>query len=143
MRGEVGDVDVPREGPFHLGAQFAEHLGVVGVLPQVLERAREPALTGLQRRGMGDRTPPVAVVFGVEREVDADVVVGGRLDGGMARPRCGHRERGRQPCCLRRMFSRTNCFRLGFHVVISVGQSTKEVLSSSRLVRNNRWMMRK
>ena len=50
---------------------------VVGVLPQVFEGAGEPALAGLQRRGVGDRAPAVAAVLGVEGEVDADVVVGG------------------------------------------------------------------
>ena len=53
VRREVGDVDAPREGPLDLGAQLAQDLGVIGVLPQVFERAGEPALARLQRRARG------------------------------------------------------------------------------------------
>ena len=40
VRREVGDVDVPREGPLDLGAALAQHLLGVGVLPQVVDASR-------------------------------------------------------------------------------------------------------
>ena len=74
--------------------QLAQDLAVVGVLPQVFERAGKSALAGLQRRGMGDRTPAVAAVLGVEREVDADVVAGPCAVGRVAGPRGRDHQRG-------------------------------------------------
>ena len=70
----MGDVETPRDRPLDLGAQLAEHLGMVGVLPQVFERAGKAALAGLQRRGVRDRAPAVGLVLGVEREVDAEII---------------------------------------------------------------------
>src|SRR5437660_952892 len=75
------------------GAQLAADLVDVGVVPDVLDGAGEPAVTVEQRRGLGDGPPPVQVVLGVEGEVDADVftpVPGGRLP----RPRAGHHQGG-------------------------------------------------
>jgi hypothetical protein len=63
MRCEVRDVDAPEEGPVDLGPTFAQHLVAIGVLPQVVEGARESAVTGLQRRCVGERTPAVLAVF--------------------------------------------------------------------------------
>ena len=60
--------------PLDLGAALAQHLGRVGVLPQVVDVAGEAALARQQRRGVGDRAPAVRVVLAVEREVHADVV---------------------------------------------------------------------
>ena len=68
--------------------QLAADLVEVGVVPQVGDGAGEAAVAVEQRRGVGDRAPPVEVVLGVEREVDADVlapVAGGRLAGPRAR----------------------------------------------------------
>ena len=44
--------------------QLAPHLVGVGVLPQVVDRAREAAVAAKQRRGVGDRPPAVVVVLG-------------------------------------------------------------------------------
>ena len=77
VRGEMGDVDAPRDGPLDLGTALAQHLGRVGVLPQVVERSGEAAFARQQRWGVGDGAPAVALVLGVEGEVHADVV-GGR-----------------------------------------------------------------
>ena len=74
VRREVGDVDAPGQGPLDLGAQLAADLVGVGVLPEVVDGRRESTVTGEQRWGVGQRTPAVASVLGVEREVDADVV---------------------------------------------------------------------
>ena len=70
----MGDVDVPGERPLDLSPQLTEDLAVIGMLPEIFQRARETAFTGLQRRGVRDRAPPVARVLGVQGEVDADVV---------------------------------------------------------------------
>ena len=51
-----------------------EHLGRIGVLPEVAGVAREPTFAGQQRGRVRDRAPAVRLVLGVEREVDADVV---------------------------------------------------------------------
>jgi hypothetical protein len=93
VRCEVGDVDAPSQGPVDLGLQLATHLGQVGVLPQVVERAWEAPFARLQRWCVGDRTPAVRGVLGVEGEVDTDVVVGLVLEGGMAGPRCRDHQR--------------------------------------------------
>jgi hypothetical protein len=70
----VGDVDPQAIARSIWARSSRKHLGVVGVLPQVFEGAREAALARLQRRCVGDRPPPVALVLGVEGEVDTDVV---------------------------------------------------------------------
>ena len=82
---EVADVEAPQDRPLDLGPQLAADLVEVGVVPQVLDRAREAAVAVEQRRGLGDRTPAVAVVLGVEREVHADVLAA-VAPGGVARP---------------------------------------------------------
>ncbi len=93
VRGEVGDVDAPSEGALDLGLQLTQDFGRIGMLPEVLERPGEATLARLERRGMGDRAPAVALVLGVEGEVDADVV--GELcgAGGVAGPRGRHHDR--------------------------------------------------
>ena len=56
-------------------------------------RAGEPAVAAQQRRCVGDGSPAVQLVLGVDGEVDADVlaaVAAARLPG----PRAGHHERG-------------------------------------------------
>ena len=63
------------------------------MVPDVLHRAREPAVATQERRCVGDRSPAVQLVLGVDREVDADVlapVAAARLAG----PGAGHHERG-------------------------------------------------
>ena len=62
--------------------QLPADLVEVGVVPHVVDRAREAAVAVEQRRRVGDRAPAVAVVLGVEGEVHADVlapVAGGGL----------------------------------------------------------------
>ena len=44
VRGEMGDIDTPRHGTGDLGLQLAEHLFGIGVLPQIVETTRKPAL---------------------------------------------------------------------------------------------------
>ena len=68
---------------------LAAHLLGVGVLPEVVDRRGEAAVAGEQRRRVGERSPAIAGVLGVEREVDADVVAFEVLLGGMAGPRAG------------------------------------------------------
>ena len=46
VRRKVGDVDAPRHRTFDLGSKFAQDFGVVGVLPEILERARKSTFTG-------------------------------------------------------------------------------------------------
>ena len=76
----MGDVDAPRDGPLDLGAALAQHLGGVGVLPQVVDVAGEAALARQQGGGVGDGAEAVGLVLAVEREVHADVVGGqGRM----------------------------------------------------------------
>ena len=92
VRGEVGDVEAPQDGPLDLGPALAAHLVEVGVLPEVVDGAREAAVAVEQRRRVGDRSPAVQLVLGVEREVHADVlapVLRRRLAG----PRGRHHER--------------------------------------------------
>ena len=90
---EVADVEAPQDGPLDLGPALAADLVEVGVVPDVLHRAREPAVAAEQRRGVGDGAPAVQLVLRVEREVDPDVlapVAAARLPG----PRAGHHQRG-------------------------------------------------
>ncbi len=50
VRVEVADVEAPQDGPLDLGPALAADLVEVGVVPDVLERPREPAVTAEQRR---------------------------------------------------------------------------------------------
>ena len=70
-----------------------QDLVVVGVLPEILECAREPALAGLQRRRVGDRPPAVVLVFGVEGEVHAEIVGRQRQLRRVTGPRRRHHQR--------------------------------------------------
>src|SRR5690606_22294645 len=93
VRIEVADVEAPEDGPLDLGPALAPDLVEVGVVPNVVDGAGEPAVAVEQRRSRGDRAPAVAVVLGVEGEVDPDVltpVLRGRLAG----PRARDHERG-------------------------------------------------
>ena len=71
---EVADVESPQDGPLDLGPALAAHLVQVGVVPDVGDRAGKAPVPVEQRRGLGDRTPSVEVVLGVEGEPDPDVV---------------------------------------------------------------------
>ena len=90
---EVADVVAPQDRPLHLGPQLAADLVEVGVVPQVLDRAREAAVTVEQGRRLGDRSPPVALELGVERQVHPDVLAA-VAPGGVASPGRGHHEAG-------------------------------------------------
>ena len=93
VRREVADVEAPHDGPLDLGPALAAHLVEVGVVPEVVDGAREAAVAVEQRRRLRDRAPAVQLVLGVEREVHADVlapVASGRL----ACPRRRHHQRG-------------------------------------------------
>ena len=57
-----------------LGAAFASHLVEIGVVPDVLDGAREAAVPTEERRRVRDRAPAVELVLRVEREVDPDVL---------------------------------------------------------------------
>ena len=92
MGGEVGHVEPPQHGPLELGATLAPDLVEVRVVPQVLQRSGESAVAVEKARGVGDRPPPEAVEFGVEREVDAEVLAPVEL-GSVACPRAGHHYR--------------------------------------------------
>ena len=63
-----------QDGPLDLGPALPADLVEVGVVPDVVDRAGEAAVAVEQRRRVGDRTPAVALVLGVEREVHADVL---------------------------------------------------------------------
>jgi hypothetical protein len=91
VRRQVGDVDAPRHRALDLGAALAQHLGRVGVLPQIVDVAREAALARQQRRCVRDGAEAVGLVLAVEREVHADVV-GGQAASGVACPRGGHHQ---------------------------------------------------
>ena len=43
VRGEMGDVEAPEDGALDLHAALAAHLVEVGMLPEVVDAAREPA----------------------------------------------------------------------------------------------------
>jgi hypothetical protein len=90
---EVADVEAPVDGPLDLGPALAADLVEVGVVPEVGAGPGEATVAVEQGGGVGDRSPPVEVVLGVQGEVDADVlapVAGGRV----ARPGAGHHEAG-------------------------------------------------
>ena len=101
--GEVGDVEPPQHGPLELGATLAPDLVDVRVVPQVLHSPGEPAVAVEEAGGVGDRPPPEAVEFRVERQVDPEVLAPVEL-GRVARPRARHHDRagrGRAlPQCL-------------------------------------------
>ena len=103
VAGEVAHVEAPHDGPLDLGPALAPHLLQVGVLPGVLDRAREAAVAVEQARCMGERPPAVGVELGVEGEVHADVLtpVAG---GGIARPRArDHQGRARRQTVAQRV----------------------------------------
>ena len=90
---EVADVETPEDRPLDLGPALPAHLVEVGVVPDVLERPGEPAVATEERRRIGDGSPPVELVLGVDGQVDADVlaaVAAARLAG----PRARHHEGG-------------------------------------------------
>ena len=63
---EVADVEAPQDRPLDLGPALAADLVEVGVVPDVLDRAGEPAVAAEERRRVGDGTPPVELVLGVD-----------------------------------------------------------------------------
>ena len=92
MRVEVADVEAPVDRPLDLGPALAPHLVEVGVVPHVVDRAREAAVAVEEGRRMRDRAPAVEVVLRVQREVHADVlapIARRRLAG----PRARHHQR--------------------------------------------------
>ncbi len=92
---EVGDVETPEHRAFELAAAFAPDLVEIGVVPEIVRGAGEAAVAVEQRRGHGDRPPPVVAQLGVEHEVDPDVVA--PVAGGcVAGPRAGNHERRRR-----------------------------------------------
>ena len=90
---EVAHVETPEDGPLDLCPAFPAHFIEVGVVPHVFARAGEPAVAVEEGRGVGDGPPPVEVEFGVDGEMDADVLspVGRRRP---TRPGRGHHEAG-------------------------------------------------
>ena len=91
---EVAHVEAPQDGPLDLGPALPADLVEIGVVPDVGHRPGEAAVAVEQRRGVGDGAPPVEVVLGVHREVDADVLApvrGGRAPGPRARAPSGWR----------------------------------------------------
>ena len=81
---EVADVESPQHGPLHLGPALPAHLVEVGVVPDVGHGPGEAAVPVEQGGGLGDRSPPVEVVLGVEGQLDPDVLAPeprGRLAG--------------------------------------------------------------
>ena len=93
MRREVGHVEAPQDRPLDLGAALAPDLVEVGVLPEVVDVPGEAAVAVEERGSMGDGSPAVQLVLGVERQVHADVLAA-VLGGGFARPRGRDHERG-------------------------------------------------
>jgi hypothetical protein len=88
---EMGHIDAPCHRSFDLGAAFPAHFIGVGVLPQIVDGARKSTLTRDEARRMGDRTPAVEGVFGVESEMNPDIftLVHRR---GMTGPGSGHHD---------------------------------------------------
>ena len=93
MRREMGDVEAPQDRSLDLDAALAPDLVEIGVVPEVVDGAGEPALAVEQRGGVGDGSPAVQLVLGVEREMHADVLAP-VLGGGFAGPRGRDHERG-------------------------------------------------
>ena len=92
VRVEVRDVEAPIDRPFDLGPALLPDLVEVGVVPDVLDRAREPAVAVEEARRVRDRTPAVRLPFGVQGEMYADVLAPVHR-GGVPRPRTRHHER--------------------------------------------------
>ena len=90
---EVRHVEAPEDRPLDLGPALLAHLVEVGVVPDVVDRAREAAVAVEQARRVRDRTPAVGLPLGVQREVHADVFAAVHR-GGVARPRARHHQRG-------------------------------------------------
>ncbi len=90
----MGHIDTPSEGAVDLGAQFATDLIEVGVLPQIGRVSRKPSLAREQRWSVGDWTPAVDVMLGVQSQVHADVIARFEQLGGVAGPRGGNHDRG-------------------------------------------------
>ena len=92
VRVDVRHVEAPVDRPLELGPALLAHLVEVGVVPHVLDRAREAAVAVEQAGGVGDRAPAVRVPLRVEREVHADVLAAVHR-GRVARPRARHHQR--------------------------------------------------
>ncbi len=90
---DVADVEAPQDGPLDLGPALAPRLVQIGVVPDVVDRAREPAVAAEEGGRVGDGAPAVELVLGVQGQVHADVLapVAGRR---LAAPGAGHHERG-------------------------------------------------
>ena len=58
---EVADVEAPEDRPLDLGPALLAHLVEVGVVPRVLDRAREAAVAVEQARRVRDRAPAVGL----------------------------------------------------------------------------------
>ena len=71
---EIADVESPQHGSLDLGPAFPADLVDIGVIPQICDRPREPAIPVQQGRGLGDRTPSVPIELGVESELYAHIV---------------------------------------------------------------------
>ena len=71
---EMAHVESPVDSAFELGPALPADLVQVGMVPQVGRRPREAAVAVEQGRGLGDRSPTVQVVLGIESEPDADVL---------------------------------------------------------------------
>ena len=98
VSGEVGWFDPPADRPLDLGSAFAADLVDVGVVPEILRGAGEPAVAVEKARCVGERCPTEAFELGVEGQMDAyiEVVGVGQVVGRMASPRPGHHQcRGR------------------------------------------------
>ena len=95
MSVEMAHVEAPVDRPLELSAALPAYLVEVGVVPKVGCRPREAAVTVEQRRRLGDRSPAIQVVLGIEREAHADVF-SPVLSRGTACPRRRHHQgRGR------------------------------------------------
>ena len=70
----MGDIESPENRPFNLGATFAANFVEVGMVPEIGDGAGESTIAVEQGWSVGDRSPAVTVVFGVECEVHADVL---------------------------------------------------------------------
>ena len=92
MRREMGDVEAPQDRSLDLDAALAPDLVEIRVLPEVVDAPREPALAVEERGSVGDGSPAVQLVLGVERQVHPDVLAA-VLGGGFARPRGRDHER--------------------------------------------------
>ncbi len=81
MRAQVGEIEAPEDRALDLSPTFPTHLLHVGVFAQVGGGPGEAPVAVEQRWCIGDRSPPVEIVFGEKRERKANVfpvVPGGR-----------------------------------------------------------------